>query len=748
MERVPIEVLANNIFKYFTFEEWLEYLIPVCTLWKKAAIISNAAKQMWLDLELTIPMRCIPLTSKYRIDTLIFHNGIVRAIELESVLNASPNLRTLVFDEIAHKDLTSATKMMEISKHVPKKTFPYVTTLSINEENFPLLAVFPNLTRLRIEEYDEDILADYKHPDVPIFPKIRELEVACDRFSNFDRIKVQFPSLETLYVTVLDYARNTEISQKGKALGIKVFNDNPHLVINTWRAPSVSYHLFTAQHGSTPLFYPLRLPKNSCTAEKFEELHSRTSKMYEGELATRSMEFRFPARTTQLIRFPLSEFNIIDPADPILLSLLWKHQYMDFWNAFERAIKLPDLAFALELSKELPNHLKDHSRDFKKILKLLEKLGDLQKFLDVVGSEGIKKIMAFTNDGENVILSALMSGTKIFNIDFGPIDQYIDWTVATKLPPGTNDKPINLATLAFSYENWPKWEMLVKEKNLKVEIERYNALRIENFIRYFREDIEILANIPEARHKVLFLAPFALRDENNNTTLKKIIAKFGSNKMKECYEGHYLLQFILQRTRNRFEILNTIPYLVEIGFDINFIDKGGKTPLALFVEIGLSRHYSKDFIEIMERLLCLGANPNLVRGDDLPPLFLVLQKPYSSAVELLLDHGANINIVIRNSTPLSIAVKYEVFVTIVKLLISRGADPKFIDESTGNTLLHEALFVNNIQNAIATISLLAKSHVDIKRKNLKGDTPLELAKTSGVSEQIIKELKKRTKKHK
>jgi hypothetical protein len=739
MDILPIEVLANHIFKYFTFADWMNFITPVCKLWQQAAIISTAPKQMWLDLNNQFFATFIPLIAKYRIATLILQDDIVALGLLERALNASPKLNTLVFaetDEFSHTDLTPATTMAEISKHVPEKTFPYITTLAITEEHFALLQLFPNVTRLRIQYYDETVLASLERSDIPKFPKVRELEVACDTFGSFDRIKLQFPSLEILYVTAPNNIRNGEISAEGKQLGIKVYNDNPHMDYMAWSSAESSYYLFALHHGCTQLRFPLEYPGVPVTAEELEKIMKRTSPTYERELHSRMAEFHFPARVRKLLSHILSDYDIVEPADPVLLRLLYINRYMSFWETFDQALKMDQLDFALELSKDLADHLQDPQRSFRKVLKLFEKLGDLKKFLDVVGSEATKKIMATSEDGKSSILVEWVLETPKFNINLGPIDECIDWHLKTKI---VNGSQVNLATLAFRHEFWSMWRMLVEDKKVDIGIDHYGNIKIEKFIRHFREDIAILGRTPEALHRVLFLAPFALRADPENMALKNIIAEFGSDKLIECLDGNYLLHYILQRTGDHYEINNIIPYLVtELGLDINYIDKSGKTPLVILMEKTLLRGYNC-YVDILEKFLSLGANPNL--ANTLPPLFLVLESILSSftmnaCVVALLDHGADINAVsVNNSTPLSTAVSRGISPTTFQLLMSRGADTKFIDND-GNTLFHALISADNI---IALIPLLA-SHVDINQKNFIGETPLQRAKVCGADEKVIQEL--------
>jgi ankyrin repeat protein len=752
MEVLPIEVLANQIFKYFSFDDWIATLVRVCKHWQQAAISSNASKQLIVDLDRSQRYACVSILSKYRVDTLLLIDGVGQSIrELVLVLNASPKLNTLVF--IGHdydfQVLMTATSMQEMNEIEPKGTFPHITTLALSDLRFPMLQLFPNVTKLRLEDWDCDEWEDLEESEVPIFPKVRELEVACDSLGNLNRIEFQFPFVETLHVTSLDYAKNDEIKEQGKKMGITVYIDNPHLVKTSWNSPNISYHLFSMQHRKSPLVYPLLSNNTECSVEQFQEILARTSPMYEEELASkRKAEFSFPARITRL---SVDDLAVISEAsntrNPALIKPYYTNKYINYPTAFRLALRCTEMAYpALELAVELSEHL-DEFHSFKDIVKLFERISILLQFMDEVGSETTKKIMAATaHSGLNVIGEWAMHKTQ--PIEWMPFDEYIDWNTKVKMQTGTDQYiQVNLATAAFRNQQFDKWKMLVREKKLPAEIELYPEALVGSYIKRFGlAHLDLLAPTLEATQTMLFCAASALDQESDLSLLSNIIAKFGREGLQECRNGEYSIQYLIRTSSARSDLQHNLPYLVHnLELDINYIDKSGKTPLALFLADKLSHHEST--IETLELLLSEDADPNLA-GDTMLPLFLAMNidsdslehEQIARVIELLLDYGADINVVDfdingRRATPLSMAVSRGLNSKIIKLLISRGADTKFVDDA-GNTLLHTLLLADELDAIIALIPLLTPT-VDINQANLLDETPLHRALLSGYDTSLI-----------
>lgn len=752
MEILPIEVLANQIFKYFIFESWMKNLVRVCKRWQQAAISSNATKQIALDLW-NVPLRCacLPAISKYRVDTLILDGAGPSGSLIEFIVNASPKLNTLVL--LASVDMevfTEATSMQEMADIEPKRIFPHITTLAISDEKFPVLSAFPNVTKLRIEDWNDTDWKDLDEESVPVFTKVRELEVACNNLADLDRIEHQFPSVATLHITSLTYQTNSaQIIAQAKKMGItESYMDNPHLSAESFRSPNISYYLFSMQHRKTPLIHPLLANGCNCTREEFQEISARTSIMYEQELtAERYMEFNFPARVTDLTaNAPFQIGRLSRIKNPDLIKPYYDNKYTDFLTAFRLAVERDSVDYALELAPEIAEHL-DEFDSCKEIITLFEKIPILLRFLDVVGSEATRKIMTtkFKN-GFTVIENWAMYPSH--PIEWSPLDEFIDWNMKVKLANENNQEiQVNLATVAFENREFDKWAFLVKQKKLSVEIELYSQGRIENYVEaYGLADLQLLAPTPEATQNLLFAALAVLEDESQEQLLHHIISKFGSEKLRECRNGEYALHYALSR-RSRATYINFWHYLLgDLELDVNYIDKSGKTPIIMVLD---KLREDEEFKAVFELFLELGADPNLA-VDTMLPLFLAMDLPSFSStgmqialIDTLLEYGADINAVDfdqngRRATPLSFAVSVAASPDLIRNLIFRGADPKFFDDA-GNTLMHTVLLAEELEQIIELIPLLAR-HVDINQPNLLDETPLHRALLSGYDVTLVSAL--------
>lgn len=747
METLPIEVLANQIFKYFIFEDWLKTLVLVCKHWQNSAIKSTASKQLLIDLEdESTRYDCISTISRYRVDTIMLIDSIGPSSNLiERILNASPKLNTFVLLAKRIIDLTILTPAETISDiplHVPKYTFPHITTMGISYKEIPLLPLFPNVTRLRIEDWELGDEVDISKD--PIFPKIRELEITRNNpLYDLDRITHLFPNLEVLYLTVMHEPENATIFAVAKELGIKVYSGNPHLESASWDSSNISYYLFSMQHRTTPLLSALKHSNPDCTVEKFEEILSQTSPTYERELHDRKPEFYFPYRISHILReiWTNQPHNMRKPA---FIKPLFTHGHIDFPTAFGLAVSLNNLDLALELAPTLTEHLNNRTI-FSNIVMLLEKLQTPQQFIDAVGSEpALEKIMSY-QDGCSVLEAWATHQFSDFT-DWSPFEIYLDWNLEVKYKKNsgqiTQEGLSNLATAAFKNSCRNQWKILVKKHMLEVDIDLYSENDFYNFFTTIdSEAIDLIAaNVkPEKFHRVLYLAACFCK-QDPAIVLTNLVTKYGSDSFRQCLDGKYLIHHLLQQIQP-VDTLPIITYLVkELKLDINYIDKSGKTPLILCIEQLLDETYP------LKDLLALGADPNLA-GDSLLPLFLVIdhlayKNTYTLAqcVDKMTQYGVNLNTVDfdkngRKATPLYMAVSHGV-TSLVQMLISYGADTQFIDDA-GNTLLHTTLLADHLDTVINLIPILAK-HTNINQKNYLGETPLHRSLLASYDSSIAK----------
>jgi len=591
-----------------------------------------------------------------------------------------------------------------------------------------LLPFFPNVTRLRIEGYsDRD---DDKH-DIPVFPKIRELEVTCFSLEGFSWIKKLFPSVETVYVT----SKEKINVAKGKEYGIMVYYRNKSLE-REFAAPNGSHLLFAMEHRCSPLVGAAS--DTQCSKEKFEQILKRSSPAYEAELNKRRAEFHFPALIYSMATTPLDSLSEALTRVEVIKPLL-SRGFISYWTAFNSAVDLNSTDLALELLTGASEHIEEDI-PFSDILSLISTLDSPKTFLDVVGEETTKKIFAATDKkGNNIIGAWVMDDYGM--IDWSIFDEYIDWT--KKVHHSNTKEVLDVATAAFKHGYFKKWKYLVVDKGMKVDIEEYP---VELFSVLLREDniseISVFAKIPEVAQKFLFLAAHTLRCGSELSTLEEIITIFGSEKLRECCNDEYILHYLIADSIYLADLRDIIPYLVKkYNLDINYIDKSGKTPLISFLEVAERQ------IEILEVILNLGADPNLAGTNTMPPLFCAIKSLSSDslilAIEILLDFGANLHAVDfdkngRKATPLSIAVAQGFEPQLIQHLISLGADPTFVDDA-GNTLLHTLLLAEDLTSIIALIPLLSR-YVDINRRNFLNETPLHRALLSGYDITLVQNL--------
>lgn len=137
----------------------------------------------------------------------------------------------------------------------------------------------------------------------------------------------------------------------------------------------------------------------------------------------------------------------------------------------------------------------------------------------------------------------------------------------------------------------------------------------------------------------------------------------------------------------------------------------------------------KGQLEVMQRLLSLGADPNTRNHEGKTPLFIAMESNCRNEcimqiVALLLDHKADPNIPANNGfTPLTAVTA---FPEITELLLLHGAHPNYQVAAGGNTALHFAA----IKGQVETMRVLLSLGADPNLGNFKHKTPLHIAVTS------------------
>ena len=155
---------------------------------------------------------------------------------------------------------------------------------------------------------------------------------------------------------------------------------------------------------------------------------------------------------------------------------------------------------------------------------------------------------------------------------------------------------------------------------------------------------------------------------------------------------------------NDFEIVQE---LICSGADVNREDDAGWLPLVIAV--------SKGNLEILKLLLRNGANPNMINMKPCTPVEYPLAKAIEindvEAVEILIEHGANVNFLdLLGRTPITYTFLKE-NTEILELLIQRGADINIVDNQ-GTSPITRAVGKNKIN--IARILIVNGANVNLK----------------------------------
>lgn len=136
-------------------------------------------------------------------------------------------------------------------------------------------------------------------------------------------------------------------------------------------------------------------------------------------------------------------------------------------------------------------------------------------------------------------------------------------------------------------------------------------------------------------------------------------------------------------------------------------------------------------LEIVERLLKTGADPNSLDFNDETALFVALRSSTPAIQDLLIAHGGRIQSTdeSRLERELAAAVANN-RVALVKLLLAAGANPNKTQTAGLNswTLLHHAIENGNLE----IVKALVKAGADINAKPLN-ETPLEMARRMGLA---------------
>uniref|UniRef100_A0AAQ4NWB9 Palmitoyltransferase n=1 Tax=Gasterosteus aculeatus aculeatus TaxID=481459 RepID=A0AAQ4NWB9_GASAC len=191
--------------------------------------------------------------------------------------------------------------------------------------------------------------------------------------------------------------------------------------------------------------------------------------------------------------------------------------------------------------------------------------------------------------------------------------------------------------------------------------------------------------------------------------------------------------------------------LVEAGFDVRQPDKENVTLLhwaAINNRIDLVKYYitkgaivdqlggdlnstplhwatRQGHLSMVVQLMKYGADPSLIDGEGCSCGHLAAQFGHTSIVAYLIAKGQDVDMMDQNGmTPLMWAAYRTHSVDPTRLLLTFNVSVNLGDKYHKNTALHWAVLAGNT----TVISLLLDANANVDAQNIKGETPLDLAK--------------------
>ncbi|TMS02961.1 Palmitoyltransferase ZDHHC17 [Larimichthys crocea] len=165
--------------------------------------------------------------------------------------------------------------------------------------------------------------------------------------------------------------------------------------------------------------------------------------------------------------------------------------------------------------------------------------------------------------------------------------------------------------------------------------------------------------------------------------------------------------------------------LVEAGFDVRQPDKENVTLLhwaAINNRIDLVK---QGHLSMVVQLMKYGADPSLIDGEGCSCVHLAAQFGHTSIVAYLIAKGQDVDMMDQNGmTPLMWAAYRTHSVDPTRLLLTFNVSVNLGDKYHKNTALHWAVLAGNT----TVISLLLDANANVDAQNIKGETPLDLAK--------------------
>uniref|UniRef100_A0A8C5BLC0 Palmitoyltransferase n=1 Tax=Gadus morhua TaxID=8049 RepID=A0A8C5BLC0_GADMO len=130
-------------------------------------------------------------------------------------------------------------------------------------------------------------------------------------------------------------------------------------------------------------------------------------------------------------------------------------------------------------------------------------------------------------------------------------------------------------------------------------------------------------------------------------------------------------------------------------------------------------------LSMVVQLLKYGADPSLIDGEGCSCVHLAAQFGHTSIVAYLIAKGQDVDMMDQNGmTPLMWAAYRTHSVDPTRLLLTFNVSVNLGDKYHKNTALHWAVLAGNT----TVISLLLEANSNVDAQNIKGETPLDLAK--------------------
>uniref|UniRef100_A0A3P9IH27 Palmitoyltransferase n=1 Tax=Oryzias latipes TaxID=8090 RepID=A0A3P9IH27_ORYLA len=224
---------------------------------------------------------------------------------------------------------------------------------------------------------------------------------------------------------------------------------------------------------------------------------------------------------------------------------------------------------------------------------------------------------------------------------------------------------------------------------------------------------------------------------------------FSENVSRKNHVDDYSTWDIVKATQ--YGIFERCRELVEAGFDVRQPDKENVTLLhwaAINNRIDLVKYYiskgaivdqlggdlnstplhwatRQGHLSMVVQLMKYGADPSLIDGEGCSCVHLAAQFGHTSIVAYLIAKGQDVDMMDQNGmTPLMWAAYRTHSVDPTRLLLTFNVSVNLGDKYHKNTALHWAVLAGNT----TVISLLLDANANVDAQNIKGETPLDLAK--------------------